>query len=238
LAPNDWRADHAFEALAEVQLGLGEPSAALAVARARVERAAAQGDAADELVALEAGVALIEAAGAPGRDGAAMLDALLVRRATTGAPLEDVVALAVRAAAAWRSVGDEPRAQQALARAGLSPPEARPLLAAVPAPPAEPGEAPEAAEPAMGASVEQAAGEEPGQASGPRETLPGWYLGAPPADFLGAAGAEPTVPEPDAEPTVPEPAAAEPVVAEPTVSESAAAEPVGAAPVMAEPTVP
>jgi tetratricopeptide (TPR) repeat protein len=74
LAPEDPRADRAFEALTEAHLGLDDLPGALSAVRARAERAAARGDEAAELAALERGEVLLTDRPDPSADGAALLD--------------------------------------------------------------------------------------------------------------------------------------------------------------------
>ncbi|MBL0275586.1 MAG: hypothetical protein IPQ24_05700 [Anaeromyxobacter sp.] len=210
LAPEDPRADQAFAALVEAQLRLGAPLAALAAARARAERALALGDEVAERAALEAGVALAATVGERGPDAAALLDALVGRRADAGEPLEALVPLAVRAAAAWRALGDQGRARAVLELVGIAP---RPLLESVPTPP--PGTL-EALDPSpLGAALEAVADQ---------------------TSEVELSAAEPVAEQPvEVEPVEVEPVGAEPVADQTSEVELTAVEPVAEQPVEVEP---
>ncbi|HET6411784.1 MAG TPA: hypothetical protein VFG53_06960 [Anaeromyxobacter sp.] len=134
LAPADERAGIAWAALAHGHAARGDRDLALAAARSRTERALALGLAEERRQALEAGAELAGQLGDLGRDAAEILFSLLKLRKEQGEEAEVLEPLARRAAASLSALGEEVRAAEAFALAGLAPPLAEPIPAPAPAP--------------------------------------------------------------------------------------------------------
>ena len=141
----------------------------------------------------------------PSPDGAAVLDALLARRAAAGVEAVELEGLARRVAEVWRALDQEPRARLALALAGLPAVEPPSHLVAVPS------------EPAAELEILEPVAEEP--------------VAVEPVAVEPVA-VEPVAVEPVAvEPVAVEPVEVEPVAVEPVAVEPVAVEPVAVEPV-------